>query len=112
MDLAVLASRLSRALPAEERFALADQIRRSASSVPANIAEGAGRRRPGEFVRSLSIAGGSLRELETHLLLGVRLEYFRSEVLSEPLQAIDEIGRMLHGLMKSLESKRRSEGAR
>ena len=106
MDLAVLAYRLSRELPSDERFALADQIRRSASSVPANIAEGAGRLRPGEFVRSLSIAGGSLRELETHLLLGLRLQYFGTDALRKPLHAVDEIGRMLHGLVRSLEVRK------
>ena len=65
----------TRGFPAEERFGLTSQIRRSATSIPANIAEGQARRTTGEFLQSLGIARGSLAELETHLILSERLGY-------------------------------------
>jgi four helix bundle protein len=105
MDLAVLGHRLAGKLPNEERFALANQIRRSASSIPANIAEGAGRGHTREYLHSLKIALGSLNELETHLLLGLRQEYFEGEELSESFLLIEETGRLLGGLIKSLRRK-------
>jgi len=108
MDLAVQAYRLSHQLPAEERYALANQIRRSASSIPANIAEGAGRRNTGEYLQGLSVALGSLRELETHLTLASRLGFTALEASEAALATADEVARMLHGLMRSLRAKRRA----
>lgn len=105
IDLGVLAYRLSHQLPKEEKYALGDQMRRSAASIPANIAEGTGGRHTAEYVHSLSIADRSLRELETHLVFGVRLQYFKAPELEEPLRLIDEIGKMLNGLSKSLKAK-------
>src|SRR5689334_15063728 len=67
MELVVVAHRVADSLPTTQRFALADQIRRSAISIPANIAEGYGRLHRGDYVRHLSIARGSACELETHL---------------------------------------------
>ena len=112
MDLAVIAHRLTHRLPKEERYALADQIRRSSSSVPANIAEGTGGGHTSEYLHSLSIADRSLKELETHLILGLRFQYFRSADLAEPFRLINETGRLLGGLTKSLKRKEPKNGSR
>jgi len=73
MALAETCYRLAKDLPREELFAMSSQIRRSASSVPANIAEGHGRENTQSFIQYLRIAQGSLKELETHLLLSARV---------------------------------------
>jgi len=73
MALAEHCYRLTKAFPREELFAMSSQIRRSAASIPANIAEGHGRETTGAFVQSLRIAQGSLKEFETHLLLAGRV---------------------------------------
>ena len=66
-------------MPLEELYGLTSQMRRAAVSIPSNIAEGEGRRRDGEFLRMLSIATGSLRELETQLHLATRLQFLRDD---------------------------------
>jgi four helix bundle protein len=93
---------LVKQLPLEERFALGDQIRRAAVSVPANIAEGQARQHTGEFVQFLSIARGSLAELETLLIVTERLGYCRSNDLWKPGKAISEVRKLLQGLINSL----------
>jgi four helix bundle protein len=75
MDLVPRIYRLAQLLPRQEQYALADQMRRAAVSVPTNIAEGQARRHTKEFVRYLLIARGSLAELQTLLLIAERLEY-------------------------------------
>ena len=74
MNIAEMAYRLTRKFPPEERYNMVSQIRRSADSIPANIAEGWGRKMSKEFIHYLRIASGSLRELETHLLLSERCD--------------------------------------
>jgi four helix bundle protein len=91
--------------PREEVFGLTSQIRRSASSVPANIAEGQGRRSIKEFLKFLNIACGSLNELETHLILSQRVGLLEADALARLLQRADEISRMLSGLRRSLKRK-------
>jgi four helix bundle protein len=105
MDLLVLGYKLAVRLPAIETYGLASQIRRAAVSIPANIAEGHGRRHRGDFLRSLSFASGSLRELETHFQAIVRLNYLPERDLNAAFSQTDEIGRMLAGLMKKLRAK-------
>src|SRR5215470_1169357 len=84
--------------PADERFGLVAQIRRAAASVPANIAEGFGRWNAKEFSRFLAMASGSLRELETHLVVASRLG-FVTDIAAELLfKRIDELSRMLYSL--------------
>lgn len=102
MDLVVDCYRFVSDLPKNETYSLISQTQRAAISIPANIAEGHGRDHIGDYLRHLSIANGSLMELETHLLLIGRLGY-RPENDAEPLLAqCSEIGKMLAGLSKSL----------
>jgi len=75
MDLVGECYRLTHSLPKHEIYGLASQIQRASISVPANIAEGHGREHMGDYLRNLSIANGSLMELETHLLIAIRLSY-------------------------------------
>lgn len=108
MDLTVAVYRLSRKLPAEERFGLVSQIRRAATSVPANIAEGHGRRTTGEFLQALSVSRGSLSELKTHLELIVRLDYLDRSGLKESWSLSENAGRLLNGLIRALEARKRA----
>lgn len=105
MDLVVLSYELTKKLPAEERYGLISQIKRSASSVPANIAEGHGRKRTGDYLHHLSIAHGSLMELETHLLIAQRLAYLQLAAVTPLLQQSNELSRMLSGLVQKLREK-------
>ena len=107
MDLVVGCYRLTTAFPSDERFGLTSQLRRAAVSVPANIAEGHGRGVTKAFVNHLSIAAGSLKELETHLLIAVRLNYVAGDGIAPLLDLSSRIGRMLTGLRRSLDSDRR-----
>ena len=102
MDLVVAVYGLSRRLPAEERFGLMSQMQRASVSVPANIAEGYGRIHRGEYVHHLSIARGSLAELETHVAIAVRLQYVAREDAVEVWNLAQEVGKMLSSLIQSL----------
>lgn len=102
MQLAEETYRLSQSFPKHEIYGLTGQIRRSAISVPSNIAEGHGRNSPKEFQHFLGIALGSLAELETQLLLAVRLGYMEKAESQQALQFADETGKMIKGLQKSL----------
>jgi four helix bundle protein len=90
--------------PADERFALTSQLRRSATSVPSNIAEGEGRFTKADFKRFLAIAHGSLREAETQLLIAVRLCYLPQSSADTSLDLASEVGRLIRGLAKSLDA--------
>lgn len=100
-------------LPPEIRWPLplhpsTSQIRRAAVSVPANIAEGAARAGTGEFLQFLSVASGSLAEVEMLLILAARLQFLKEPQLEELQEPTSEIGRMLAGLKRSLQSRRSS----
>ena len=88
----------SAGLPMEERFGLVAQIRRAAVSIPANIAEGEGRRSRAAFLNHLSIAYGSLREVETLIHAAHRLGYFTQESAQDLLTHTAESGRLINGL--------------
>ena len=102
MELAVEARAIARRFPAIERFDLASQMRRAASSVPANIAEANGRHHRGDQVRFLSVARGSLMELDTHLEIAVRSGYVREPDLSKARALIDNVSLLLARLSRSV----------
>ncbi len=96
---------LTASYPKEEVYGLTSQLRRAASSIPANIAEGYGRDSLREYLRHLSIAIGSLCEVETLLRLSGRLRYGDSEAIRDLIESYNEEGRMLRGLQRSLKMK-------
>ncbi len=104
MDLTVAIYQVTKSFPKEETYGLTSQIRRAAASIPANIAEGQGRRLGGEFQQFLAHARGSLLELDTHLELALRLDYLNSERYAVLNRRIIEVGKMLNGLLRSLRS--------
>ncbi len=106
IDLVEAIYKLSKTFPPDERFGLTSQVRRAAASVPANIAEGAARTGTGEFLQFLSVASGSLAEVETFLILAERLKLISTEALGRLETQTSEISRMLGGLKRSLQSKR------
>lgn len=88
--------------PANEQFGITNQIRRSAVSIPSNIAEGAGKSTNGDFRRFISIASGSCNELETQLLISYNLKYLKTIEHKEIENKLNSIQNMLFGLQKSL----------
>ena len=94
--------KLTAGFPREERFRLTDQLCRSASSIPANIAEGKGRKSRKECVQFLYTARGSLEETRYHLILARDLGYLSSVQFQTLAEGYDEAGRMLNGLINSL----------
>jgi four helix bundle protein len=103
MDLVVNVYRDTEAFPKTETYGLTSQIRRAVTSIPANIAEGQGRRLPGEYLYFLANARGSLSELDTHLEVALRIQYLSTERHLLLLDQLQEVGRVLNGLMRSLE---------
>ena len=108
IELAESVYQISTRFPPEERFGVTSQVRRTAVSVAANIAEGAERHGTGEFLQFLGIASGSLAELETILILVHRLQMVTSEQAARLLEQAGEVGRLLNGLKRSLRSRMRS----
>ena len=106
MDLVEACYKISRQFPQSEIYGLTSQIRRAAVSIPANIAEGHGRRNLGDYVHHLSIANGSLKELETHLIIATRLKYIADNQIIPTMEACAEVGRMLSVLIQKLQQKR------
>jgi len=104
MDLAENLYRVTVRMPREELYGLTAQMRRASVSVPANIAEGQGRRTDGEFLNQLSVAHGSLRELETHVLLAGRLQFLNADEVQHLMNRAAEVGRLVNGLANSLKS--------
>jgi four helix bundle protein len=102
MKLVVECYQLTDKFPKNEVYGLSSQLQRSAVSIPSNIAEGRQRQHKREFIQHLSIAYGSLAELETHLQIAGRLKYIDDDRLNELLDKTGEIGKMMNGLRKSL----------
>ena len=107
MDLAECVYKLSQHFPKSELYGMTSQMRRAAASIPANIAEGWGRRSTKEFQHYIHIANGSLRELETHLLLSRRVGLTESEAIKPLLLTTTILGKQLLSLHRSL-SRRNS----
>jgi four helix bundle protein len=108
MDLAELVYHVTAGYPKHELYGLSSQNRAAAISVPSNIAEGQGRRSRREFLHHLSIAHGSLREVETQVLLARRLGYLKEEQTGRLMELAGEVGRLLNGLYNSLANERES----
>jgi len=104
MDLVVLVYKATEGFPKHELYGLTNQIRRAASSIPANIAEGQGRRSQTEFRQFLGNARGSLLELDTHLELALRLNYLTASQYDRIHRDLEEVGKVLNGLLRSLAS--------
>ncbi|MBU2914651.1 four helix bundle protein [Reichenbachiella agariperforans] len=104
IDLVTEIYQLTSSFPEAEKFGLTSQIRRCSVSVPSNIAEGAGRKSDKEFVQFLSIAMGSLCELETQLIISKNLKLINSEQMEVKTSEINEIQKMIRVLGNSLKS--------
>jgi four helix bundle protein len=95
---------LTAAFPRTETYSMTAQMRRAAASVPANIAEGHGRESTRSFIQSLRIAQGSLKELETHLMLSERVKLTTGERAAPLLEKCQRVGKMLRSLIRSLQA--------
>jgi len=104
-DLCLKAYRITAKFPKDERFGLTSQIRRSAVSIPSNIAEGYGRKTTIDYIRMLYIANGSICELETQVLLSGDLGFIDIKDIGTAKANITEVERMLKALIKSVENK-------
>jgi len=102
MDLVIAVYQASQGFPKEEIFGLVSQTRRSAVSVPSNIAEGHARTSKKEFQYFLSNTRGSLAELETQLNIAHQLAYINETAINQLLERVGEVGRILNGLLSSL----------
>jgi len=102
VDFSVLIYRLLATFPKQEQFGLVSQMQRAAVSIPSNIAEGKERQTDRDFARFISMALGSLAELETQLLIANKLGYVPDQDLNTAAMRADEIGKMLRGLSKTL----------
>jgi four helix bundle protein len=112
MKLAVAICIRTRKFPREEIYGLTSQLRRSASSVPANISEGQGKGGPGEFIHSLGHARGSLFETQTHLEIAKELGYLSEDEFKDFYQQSYAVGGLLNRLIDSLKNRRsRAAGA-
>lgn len=105
MDLAFDCYKVTRAFPRDELYGMTSQIRRASSSIAANIAEGHGRENTGSFIQFLRIGQGSLKELETYLVLATRLEFIDAKQSKELLGVTEEIGKMIRSMIRRLQEK-------
>ncbi len=105
MDMVVAIYELTTDFPSREKYGLVSQMQRAAVSIPANIAEGYGRIHRGDYVHHLSIASGSLAELETHITIAVRLGFIERETAMPIWNMTQNVGKMLSRLIRSLQRK-------
>jgi len=103
MELVEEVYKLTRTFPKEELYGLTSQLRRAVVSIPSNVAEGHSRRGGREFPHRLSIAHGSLSEVETQLEIAIRLKYTQREQCDQAFELASETGRVINGLLNSLE---------
>jgi four helix bundle protein len=105
MDLTERVYILTNSFPKSEIYGLTSQIRRSAVSIPSNLAEGHGRDSTKEFLHFIAIAIGSICELETQILLSYRLHYIKIEDFEPTLDLLTETKKIIRGLQKALKDK-------
>jgi four helix bundle protein len=103
MDIAEKCYLLTKIFPKDELYGMVQQIRRSAASIPANIAEGYGRRTTAEYIRFLNIAKGSINELETHIILSQRVALCKQIDIESIIDLVKEESKMIVALIKKLE---------
>jgi len=106
MELVVEIYRASESFPKRETYGLTAQCRRAAVSLPSNVAEGHGRKHLGDYLHQLSVANGSLMELETQILIAGRLGYLPADERDILLRRTSDVGRMLAGLIAALKRRR------
>ena len=104
MDLVTSVYRATKTFPTEEKYGLANQMRRAAVSIPSNIAEGNMRTTDKDFRQFISIARGSCSELETQTIIAARLDYLRDDEQKELLKITEEVAKMLGSLFAKLRS--------
>ena len=105
MDLVTEVYKITRTFPSEEKYGLVTQVRRSAISIPSNIAEGYGRNHTKDYIRFLQIASGSLYELQTQIDISLNLEYILKEQYDRLFAVSKEIEKMLNALIRKLKQK-------
>jgi four helix bundle protein len=105
VDLAVRCYEITKSYPQSESYGMTSQIRRASTSIAANIAEGYGRDGPGQFVQFLRIAQGSLKELETHLIISERIGLVSGSEAEPLMKQCDELGRMLRAFIRTAQKK-------
>lgn len=103
IDLAELIYSITSEFPSEEKYGLISQIRRSTVSISSNIAEGAARNSPREFLQFISIARGSIAELKTQIYIAKRVKFITEVQLNEIILPIEDISKMLVGLKNSIQ---------
>ncbi|MCA9000024.1 MAG: four helix bundle protein [Planctomycetaceae bacterium] len=108
MDVVLECYSLTDAFPKDERFGLTQQLRRAVVSIPSNIAEGKGRGTTGAYLNHLSIAAGSIAEVDTQMELAKKLNYVDASAVEPLILKLEEIGRMISGLKRSLEGRANS----
>ncbi|MFH1050725.1 MAG: four helix bundle protein [bacterium] len=96
---------ITKSFPKEERYGLTSQIQRAAVSIPSNIAEGHSRNHTKEYLYHLSLAKGSLSEMETQIILSQRLNYITKEQLTAVWEKAQLTGKLLNGMLRSLKNK-------
>ena len=109
MALAAECYKRTRGFPPAETYGMTSQIWRSAASIPANIAEGNGRENTRVYVQFLRVAQGSLKELETHVLLAHTVELMDRPDKDFLIDRCDEIGRLLRALIRSLQGRQQRD---
>ncbi len=102
IDLAEIIYTLTKSFPKEELYGLTTQMRRCVVSIASNIAEGQARNSPAQFLQFLNISKGSISELETQLVISLRLKYINTQEYNSIQDNITEIGKMVNGLIKAI----------
>src|SRR5437016_1891768 len=105
MDLVEMVYQATSQFPKEEIYGLTNKIRRAVVSMPSNIAEGQGRHSANDFRRFLAMGHGSLREVETQIMIAKRLHYLNEAQTERLLNLAGEVGRLINGLSNSLDEK-------